>query len=163
MNLNLQNTGISVSGFTTIALIFSVAILSFVTCRKKRRLPPGPPGLPVIGSLVSTGLRPLLYLDKLRRQYGEVFTLMFGGKTVIIINGNEAMRELIVKHADAMSDRPSVSQLQLISNGLGKTTYLNKSTVRLSQCYSLYQIGLITRQNILSRPSVCRIFRACIK
>ncbi|KAK3082985.1 hypothetical protein FSP39_010875 [Pinctada imbricata] len=119
MYLNIQTMDISFNSLTTVALIFCATLLCFVKYRRRRGLPPGPTGLPFLGSIVSTGIQPLRHVEKLRQQYGDVFTLMFGNRNVIIVNGNEAMRELIIKHADAVSDRPSVSQLQLVSNGLG--------------------------------------------
>ncbi|KAK3086583.1 hypothetical protein FSP39_020630 [Pinctada imbricata] len=36
-----------------------------------------------------------------------------------MLNGSEAIKEIIVKHADAVSDRPYSSQLALVSDGLG--------------------------------------------
>jgi len=66
------------------------------------RLPDGPKDLP-IRQLIEMGIRPLAFLDRCRRDHGDVFTirlhvndmvgLVLGDRSVLLMNGNEHRRE----------------------------------------------------------------------
>ncbi|XP_063403739.1 cytochrome P450 2C8-like [Mytilus trossulus] len=68
-------------------------------------LPPGPPTVPFVGNLN-------LQLDNLpenfrnfRQTYGDVFSLILGSKTLVVVNGFEALKEVFVKNGDVTSER----------------------------------------------------------
>ena len=44
--------------------------------------------------------------DRLRQQYGDVFCVKLFNLPIIVINGKEALTELLVKKANALTDRP---------------------------------------------------------
>ncbi|KAK3085480.1 hypothetical protein FSP39_004034 [Pinctada imbricata] len=104
----------------TSALVLCVTVLCFKTYRRRQGLPPGPLCLPFVGTLLSAGLsQHPTDIAKLRKKYGDVYTLMFGSKVIIMVTGSEAMREIIIKHADSVTDRPPVSQMLQLNNGCG--------------------------------------------
>lgn len=68
-------------------------------------LPPGPPTVPFVGNLN-------LKLDNMpenfrnfRRTYGDVFSLILGSNTLVVVNGFEALKEVFVKNGDVTSER----------------------------------------------------------
>ena len=70
-------------------------------------LPPGPRfRLPLIGNLydVDTDIRK--FLRRYRKQYGDIYSLYFGTKLVIVISGYNCLKEAFVKNGEIFSDRP---------------------------------------------------------
>ena len=43
-----------------------------------------------------------------RKQYGDIFSLILGKQTLVVVNGTEAAHEVFVKHGDVTSGRPDV-------------------------------------------------------
>lgn len=65
-------------------------------------LPPGPRPLPLLGNLLQMDRNSLLKsFLKMRKQYGDVFTLYLGPRRVVILCGTEAIREALVDQGDA--------------------------------------------------------------
>ncbi|XP_049643131.1 cytochrome P450 2B11-like isoform X4 [Suncus etruscus] len=65
-------------------------------------LPPGPRPLPFLGNLLQMDRNSLLKsFLKMRKQYGDVFTLYLGPRRVVILCGTEAIREALVDQGDA--------------------------------------------------------------
>ena len=92
--LNLQPMTI----FLGLAAIFVVWLIG----RPKKNLPPGPPRLPLIGTMLSFNFADYTHPHKLNSiidKYGEIFTLAFMGKYVIYLNSYEVIKE-------AMLDKP---------------------------------------------------------
>ncbi|KAF7791365.1 hypothetical protein EIP86_002379 [Pleurotus ostreatoroseus] len=72
------------------------------------RLPPGPPGVPLLGNLLQLSpKRPHPQLLKWARTYGEIFHLRLGPQHMIVLNTVEAADELLVKRSRNYSDRTS--------------------------------------------------------
>ena len=86
----------------------------------RRRLPPEPWGYPLIGSVPRFDLSKLSTFRELRKQYGDLYTLQFGHRTVVVINGYETLREVFIKHGDKTSDRPSMYTFDVLDKNAGK-------------------------------------------
>ncbi|XP_062621579.1 cytochrome P450 2C28-like [Saccostrea cucullata] len=95
----------------TVFLAFVVIIL-FVWWRNTSRdssLPPGPPTLPFLGNLLSVS--PDAIVDNFmsyREKYGDVFSLITGTKTMVVVNGLDTIRDIFIKHGDIVSERPDI-------------------------------------------------------
>ncbi|XP_059643523.1 geraniol 8-hydroxylase-like [Cornus florida] len=69
------------------------------------KLPPGPTGLPVLGSLLQLGPRPNQSLADLSKLHGPLMTLRLGSVTTIVASSAETAKELFQKHDQTLSDR----------------------------------------------------------
>ncbi|CAC5368548.1 Cytochrome P450 2C6,Cytochrome P450 2C31 [Mytilus coruscus] len=95
---------------STVFLLFCGLCL-YILWRKTTRnvtLPPGPPTTPFLGNLNRK-------LDNLpeafreyRLKYGDVFSLILGTKTMVVVNGLETLKEVFIKNGDVTSERPDM-------------------------------------------------------
>ncbi|XP_041650584.1 cytochrome P450 2J4-like isoform X2 [Cheilinus undulatus] len=87
-----------------ICLIFIILQLK---SRRPKNFPPGPPALPIVGNLLHLTLKnPLKDFERLRKSYGDVYSLFLGPKPAVVINGMEAMRAAMVTKATDFAGRP---------------------------------------------------------
>ncbi|XP_068996105.1 cytochrome P450 2F2-like [Embiotoca jacksoni] len=95
--------------FLSLVLLW-VCIFIFILQVKPRRtknFPPGPAVLPVLGTILHLDLKdPLMDLERLRKTYGNVYSLFFGKKPAVVINGVKAMKEAMVIKATDFAGRP---------------------------------------------------------
>ncbi|XP_033639373.1 cytochrome P450 2J6-like [Asterias rubens] len=113
-------------GFHTL-LLFAVTFLLVLTAvrqyrRRPKNLPPGPWGLPIIGSLLSLGTNPHLTFLEMTKTYGKVFRMNLAGQRVVVVNGFEAVREALVKNASAFAGRPKMALFHELTEGQGIVT-----------------------------------------
>ncbi|XP_028768972.1 cytochrome P450 71A1-like [Neltuma alba] len=105
-----------------VILFSSTFLLLFFyrTRRTRARLPPGPPGLPLIGNfhqLLSP--EPHRYLWHLSKQYGPLMFLRFGVKPTIVVSSATIARQVMKTHDLVFASRPSLlGQRKLSYNGL---------------------------------------------
>ncbi|XP_054720017.1 cytochrome P450 2J6-like [Uloborus diversus] len=95
-------------------LVFLTAI--YLSLGKKRKLPPGPYGIPYIGYFPFLGEKPYETFHKLSKKYGSVFSINLGGHLVVILNDWESVKEAFSKAETA--NRPE-NFFDIIPNGLG--------------------------------------------
>ena len=99
-------------GFTeyiilAISVLLLILVLQYGFSGSPYKLPPGPRGYPIVGNIGQINFKDFINeFRRLRRLYGDVFMLRFFNRRVIVINGTEALKDLLVKEADALSDRP---------------------------------------------------------
>ncbi|XP_054839181.1 cytochrome P450 2J2-like [Eublepharis macularius] len=77
--------------------------------------PPGPPQLPLIGSVWALGLT--LSLDsiiKMTKRYGNVYTLWLGSKPMIVLSGFEAVKEGLINLSEDFAYRPVTPLVQAV-------------------------------------------------
>ena len=71
--------------------------MSAATTASPRKLPPGPRGLPVFGSLLDIRHDTHLAIDRLARRYGDVCLLRFGSVPTVIISDPDLLQEAFGK------------------------------------------------------------------
>ncbi|XP_048738007.1 cytochrome P450 2G1-like [Ostrea edulis] len=110
--------------FWTLFLAF-VVILLYVWWKKTSRdpaLPPGPPTVPFLGNILSISPDTMLEnFQTYRKKYGDVFSLITGTKTMVIVNGLDTIRDIFIKHGDIVSERPDIFAAKEIAKYKGLT------------------------------------------
>lgn len=123
-----MDTFLSSSGLMSIAwaastllgsIVLALAIISYRYYAFRRRLPPGPSGLPLVGNLFEMPKsHPWLTHTELHKKYGPIFSMQFGLSTVIFLGTQEAAHDLLEKRSNIYSSRPrSVMVGECISQG----------------------------------------------
>lgn len=82
-----------------------------------KKLPPGPPGWPLVGNLFQVILqrRPFIFVVRdLREKYGPIFTMQMGQRTLVIITSSELIHEALVQKGSLFASRPADSPIRLI-------------------------------------------------
>ncbi|KAF2219786.1 cytochrome P450 [Elsinoe ampelina] len=97
-------------------------LLLFITYRYyafRRRLPPGPKGLPIVGNLLEMPKsHPWLTHTELHKKYGPIFSMRYGLSTVIYLGTHEVARDLLEKRSNIYSSRPRMTMVgECISQG----------------------------------------------
>ncbi|XP_065924975.1 cytochrome P450 2C23 isoform X1 [Magallana gigas] len=91
---------------TTVAICCILGIIWRFTGRPKG-LPPGPTCYPIIGNVgLFKPSEAVRANRRLRKQYGDIYTIMFFHKPIITVHGYDNIRELMVKNVDMFLDRP---------------------------------------------------------
>uniref|UniRef100_A0A1W7HBW3 Cytochrome P450 n=1 Tax=Scoparia dulcis TaxID=107240 RepID=A0A1W7HBW3_SCODU len=74
---------------------------------KNKRLPPGPKGLPILGSLLTIGDKPHESLTKLAKSYGPLMTVKFGFVNVVVASSKDMAKEILLKNDQTFLGRPT--------------------------------------------------------
>nr|UWY61446.1 cytochrome P450 44476 [Bufo gargarizans] len=113
---------LGVSGTLLLAVLISL-ILYFFTWRrnlKKKNLPPGPPPLPILGTLLHMSTKEMSQsLMKLSETYGPVFTIYLSSAPAVVLVGYDCVKEALIDNGDMFSLR-RFSLTTLRNFGMGK-------------------------------------------
>jgi hypothetical protein len=104
-----------------IGIIVFILAYNYLTKESWKRLPPGPPSLPLIGSLPFLGSSDIREpLRKLANKYGDVFTIYLGSRRVVVLDGYDVIHDAFVKNAHVFSGRPKTFTFTNVTGGYGK-------------------------------------------
>ncbi|XP_045824085.1 cytochrome P450 71AU50-like [Trifolium pratense] len=95
--------------------IFLVCIWLWRTMKKPKRLPPGPIGLPILGSLLKLGQNPHRDLHKLSQKYGPIMHLRLGLVQTIVVSSPQAAELFLKTHDLVFASRPPFEASKHIS------------------------------------------------
>ncbi|XP_077869724.1 cytochrome P450 2U1-like [Saccoglossus kowalevskii] len=107
-----------------IVFLITVAILAFSLSlrRRKRNLPPGPAGWPLIGCLLQCGSQVPLKFHEWSRKYGNVMSLQLGSQLVIVLSSYDVIKEAFVKNSNIFSSRPKSYAVARVTKEKGINT-----------------------------------------
>lgn len=111
--------------FVTASLI-SIAFFLWYASRLRRTailLPPGPPGLPVLGNLLSVHQFTHRGLAKLSKIHGGFFHLRVGQANVFVVSSPETVREIIHENDSVFSHRPVTAAMVYVSYDLADMAF----------------------------------------
>ncbi|KAI3876248.1 hypothetical protein MKX03_028478 [Papaver bracteatum] len=134
-------------------LIFLHSSLSRRNKTNSGRLPPGPPGWPLIGNLLDLGFTPHKTFVELQKKYGPIFMLRLGAMNVLVIASADAAMELFKKHDQAFSTRLVGEVLKLTGDEYGPTPLLSPygSIWRMNRRLYATIFSRTSRKNTLGR------------
>jgi cytochrome P450 len=101
---------------TFLALAVNHLVSSWLSS-PRRRLPPSPPGLPVIGHLHLLRLPAHRTFHELAGKLGPLMHLRLGSTHCVVASSADVARELILRHDAAISGRPVTALARLFSYG----------------------------------------------
>ncbi|CAI9300136.1 unnamed protein product [Lactuca saligna] len=84
---------------------------------RRRKLPPGPIPLPIIGSLHLLGNLPHRDLHKLSQKYGPIMSIRLGSIQSVIISSPEAAKLFLGTHDAIFASRPNTEAAKYLSYG----------------------------------------------
>ncbi|KAF2035272.1 putative cytochrome P450 [Setomelanomma holmii] len=111
----------SSSIFWLVALLVPVLYRLLRVGRRPYGYPPGPPTVPVLGNLHQMAVAmtdPHLQFEKWAQEYGPIYSLMLGTKTMIILSNDVVIKDLIDKKSAIYSSRPDLYIGKMLSGGL---------------------------------------------
>ncbi|XP_043693437.1 geraniol 8-hydroxylase-like [Telopea speciosissima] len=81
------------------------SLRAWISGTRHNRLPPGPVGLPIVGSLFKIGNKPNESLAGLAKTYGPLMTLKLGCLTNIVVSSATMAKEVLQTHDQAFAGR----------------------------------------------------------
>ncbi|XP_054476279.1 cytochrome P450 2F2-like [Anoplopoma fimbria] len=88
-------------------LICVVFLIIQLKSRRPKNFPPGPLVLPILGNILDLSLdNPLKDFERLRKTYGNVYSLLLGTKPAVVINGMKTIKEALVTKGIDFAGRP---------------------------------------------------------
>ena len=80
--------------------IFCFCLRRYLSPSYAPKLPPGPTGLPILGSFLQLGEKPHHSLSKFAESYGPLISLRLGSITTVVASSPETARLILQKHVD---------------------------------------------------------------
>ncbi|XP_058731454.1 cytochrome P450 71AU50-like [Vicia villosa] len=84
------------------------------TNKNTNKLPPGPKGLPILGSLLKLGPNPHRDLHQLSQKYGPIMHLRLGLKPTIVVSSPQAAELFLKTHDIVFASRPPTEAIKHI-------------------------------------------------
>ncbi|KAM1080654.1 hypothetical protein TB2_014951 [Malus domestica] len=95
-----------------LAFSFLILLLKFFlkdkSGKRKLKLPPSPPKLPVIGNLHQLRNKPHISLRRLAEKYGPLIYLQLGEIPTVVVSSARVAKEVLKTHDLALSSRPQI-------------------------------------------------------
>lgn len=135
-------------------ILLSLAFLfhSFSNVRR-RNLPPGPKGLPVIGNVLMLRRYTHRGLAQLGKQYGGVVHLRFGALRTVAVTTPAAAREVLQLRDGAFSNRPATVAVRYLTYGRADIAFANYGPY-WRQMRKLSVVKLFSRRRVESWAAV---------
>lgn len=93
-----------------ITIFLSLTVLAaiwFWTKSRRQNLPPGPKGIPFVGNTFQLDPeRPHFTLAEWASKYGDVFTIRMFGNDIVVVQGGELTKEVLVTKSKDFAGRP---------------------------------------------------------
>jgi isoflavone 2'-hydroxylase len=94
------------SSLSLLILFFAFKLFLQTITRRKLHLPPSPPSLPILGHLHLIKKPIHRTFHRLSQKYGQVFSVKFGSRLVVIVSSPSAVEECFTKNDIVLANRP---------------------------------------------------------
>ncbi|XP_008056479.1 cytochrome P450 2C20-like isoform X1 [Carlito syrichta] len=107
-----------------VVLVLCLSCLLLLALRRqssgRRKLPPGPIPLPIIGNILQIDAKNISKsFSTFSKVYGPVFTVYFGTRPIVVLYGYEAVKEALIDLGDKFSGRGIFPVSERTNQGLG--------------------------------------------
>ncbi|XP_030835851.1 steroid 17-alpha-hydroxylase/17,20 lyase isoform X2 [Strongylocentrotus purpuratus] len=93
------------------------ATLALWTIMRPKRFPPGPRGLPIVGSIYSINDSPEVVFGEWAKKYGDVVGFKAGQRWMVVLNRQALIKEAVLKQGEDFAGRPDFYSLELLTEG----------------------------------------------
>ncbi|KAJ9553100.1 hypothetical protein OSB04_017145 [Centaurea solstitialis] len=101
----LRDNNLSTPFFVLSSIFFLLLVIKLARPTSSKKLPPGPPGLPIIGNLLQVGDRPHVSTAKFAKEYGPLISLRLGKQILVVASSPEAAKEILKTQDRFLSSR----------------------------------------------------------
>ena len=110
--------------YIIVAIVFCAFLLVAKNTRKtKKKLPPGPPRLPIIGNLHQLGSKPHRIMLKLSAKYGSLMSLKFGDVSTVVASSPETVKDVLKTFDADCCSRPYLTYPARVSYNLNDLAF----------------------------------------
>ncbi|KAM3911018.1 cytochrome P450 2C23-like [Leptodactylus fuscus] len=101
---------------------------------ERRKMPPGPFPLPIIGNFLQTQIGGIVpSLIKMSERYGPIYTVYFGARPVVVLTGYKIVKEALVEMGDVFANRGRLPLIERIFSHSGLTLLNGETWSQLRQ------------------------------
>ncbi|XP_042041775.1 cytochrome P450 71AU50-like [Salvia splendens] len=98
----------------TVVAILASSLASLAT-RTKKKLPPGPKGIPILGNLHMLGENPHHDLQRIAKGHGPIMYIRFGFAPIIVVSSPQAAELFLKTHDHVFASRPPQQGFKYLS------------------------------------------------
>jgi len=94
--------------YATVTTTFLLVLATLLIWRMSRRpvgIPPGPPGVPILGSIPFIGSNPEETFNQLKKKYGPIMSVYLGTELAIVLNDFTTMKAALIDEGEIFSGR----------------------------------------------------------
>ncbi|XP_008101496.1 cytochrome P450 1A1 isoform X1 [Anolis carolinensis] len=112
------STEVSFSEVTiTLFVVAAIFISIHMLMKTKRPHPPGPWSLPILGNLLQVEEHPYISFQRMRKKYGDVFQIKLGMVPVVVVNGLDAVKQVLLRDGESFAGRPDMHTFSFFADG----------------------------------------------
>ncbi|XP_071478388.1 steroid 17-alpha-hydroxylase/17,20 lyase-like [Diadema antillarum] len=107
-----------INSLTITAAIGLVTLtLAYWSVKRPHRFPPGPRGLPIVGSIFGMIDSPQIIFGQWAKIYGNIFGFKVGERWMVVLNGQKAIKDAVIKQGVDFAGRPDFHSVEIFTEG----------------------------------------------